>query len=129
VAANGSGGKREAAALALAGGLSLRQAARQCGVGQRTVFRWHTDPAFRQRFAQLRTQLFDRAVGRLSRLGGKAARELGNLLASADERTRLGAAKAILALGCQVRDAEEITQRLEELERRLAALDRQGGGL
>jgi hypothetical protein len=124
VAANGSNGKREAVALAVASGLSLRQAADQCRVGQRTVMRWHQEEAFRRRIAELRTELFDQAVGLLSRLGGKAAAVLGMLLDSGDEKVKLAAAKAILDQAAKTRDLAELAAGVEELRQRLDEQDR-----
>jgi transposase len=125
VAANGSNGKREAVALAVASGLSLRKAAEQCRVGERTVMRWHAeDESFRRRIAELRTQLFDEAVGLLSRLGGKAALVLGLLLDSDSEKVRLAAAKAVLDQATKTRDLAELAAGVEELKQRLDDQDR-----
>jgi hypothetical protein len=125
LATKGSSGKREAVALAVASGLSLRKAAAQCRVGQRTVMRWHAgDETFRRRIAELRTQLFDRAVGRLCRLGGKSAAVLGKLPDSDSERIRLAAAKEILSAAMTARQAGAQAAKVQELRR---LLQEQGG--
>jgi transposase-like protein len=114
-------GRRERVALYLAAGLSVRRAARKAGVGERTVYRWLAEDAFRQRVAELRTRLFDRAVGRLSRTSGKAAVVLKGLLDSADERVRLAAARAVLDSGMKAREALELAQKVEEIKATLKA--------
>jgi hypothetical protein len=118
---NGTGGnKREAVALAIASGRSLRQAAEQCGAGERTVKRWHAeDPSFRRRVAELRSEMFDEAVGLLSRLGGKAALVLGLLLDSASEKVRLQAARTVLDQAVRTRDLAELAAGVQELKQRL----------
>jgi hypothetical protein len=116
-----SGNKREAAALALAGGATLRQASKRCGVGLRTLARWHSqDAAFKGRVAELKAQAVARAVARLSQLGFRAARELGALLKDSDARVRLSAARSVLELGTKLRESCELEERLAELEKRLA---------
>jgi hypothetical protein len=126
--------RQQRVALALAGGASVARAARRCEAGERTVRRWLKErPDFAAEVGRLRTELFDRAIGRLSRFAGKGARELGKLLASSDERVRLGAAKALVALAMQSREAGELAEKVDELERLLrehlehAAPERQGG--
>src|SRR5262249_61187336 len=63
-----------------------------------------------------RNRLFERALARLSRLGGKAARVLGKLLDNADPRIRLGAAKAILDSGKTLSEFFGLVKRIEALE-------------
>src|SRR5947209_18713856 len=91
--------RQEAVALLLAGGSSVRAAARQTRIGARTIHRWLEDQACCDLIFTTRNRLFERAVARLSRLGGKAASTLGQLLDSPDPRIRLGAAKSILDTG------------------------------
>jgi hypothetical protein len=112
-------GRREAVALCLASGCTVRDAAREAGCGERTVHTWLTDPAFRNRVSQVRTELFGRAVGRLSRLAGRAADSLGELLEAQNESVRLQAAKTILEAGARLREALELAQRLDDVEARL----------
>jgi hypothetical protein len=116
---NGRKGGGEALLQALAGGLSVPRAAEAAGLSRRTAYRRLKDPDFRRRVGELRTELFERAAGRLGGAGGRAAAVLAKLLGSADEKTRLAAARAILELGPRVRDAAEIARRLDELERRV----------
>jgi transposase-like protein len=120
MAANGN--KRERAALALASGLSVRRAARECSVGARTIHRWLEKEPFRHRIQELRTEMFTCAVGRLSRVSGKAAGKLKGLLDSEDERIRLAAAKTILETGMKAREMVDLLDRVDTLEKRALAL-------
>lgn len=113
--------KREAVALALAGGASVREASEPNGVGSRTVWRWLAeDDAFTARVQELRQELFGQAVGKLCKLSGKSADTLGTLLDSETETTRLTAARAILDSGPKLRDAADLEARLVALEKKLA---------
>jgi len=109
--------RQEAVALLLAGGSSVRAAARRTRVGERTIHRWlREDRAFCDLIFTTRNRLFERALARLSRLGGKAARVLGKLLDDADPRIRLGAAKAILDSGKTLSEFFGLVKRVEALE-------------
>jgi hypothetical protein len=67
-------------------------------------------------------RLFAEAVGRLASLAGKAVDTLGDLLASASDMVKLHAAKSVLELGPKLREAGEIAERLDALERQAAEL-------
>jgi hypothetical protein len=132
VAHSGRRNADEALALALASGQTLRDAARAVGIGERTAARRWADPAFRRRVTETRSALFAEAVGRLAVLAGKAADALGELLTSGRDLVKLQAAKGVLELGPKLREAGELAERLDALERRMAGeaedADRPGGG-
>lgn len=115
MAANGS--KKESVAIALASGLSVRKTACQCKIGARTIHRWLEDRRFQQKVSAFRSDMFDRAVGRLSRISGKAATVLNRLLDSKDERIRLSAAKTVLESGMKAREFFELSERIDALEK------------
>jgi hypothetical protein len=132
VAENGRKNVDNALVLALATGLSVPAAAQRAGASERTAYRRLDDPAFRSRLAQARSALFAEAVGRLAGLAGKAADALGELLTSDRDLVKLQAARSVLELGPKLREAGELAERLDALERRMAggAEDRDppGGG-
>lgn len=120
-------GRREGVALALASGKSIRAAAADCGVGERTIHSWlDTDPVFRARIDDLRSDLFGLAVGRLSDLSGKAADVLGGLLDSQSDTVRLQAARSVLEYGSRLREVTDLAHQIAELRRRIEAHDEQG---
>jgi hypothetical protein len=112
-------GRRWAVALALAAGRTVRDAAAACGVGERTVYTWLKDPAFAERVAQVRSELFALAVGKLAGLAGGAADALGGLLASASEAVRLQAARAVLEYGPRLRESDALAREIDDLKRQL----------
>ena len=117
--------RRDALALAMAKGLSVAASAREAGCSLQTAFRARKDPKFRERVAELRGQLIDAAVGKLSGAAGEAADQFRTLLADPDSGIRLRAAQSILDRLVTLRSHAELEARLTELEARLVD---QGGG-
>ena len=112
-----TGTQRDAVALAIARGQNVKTAAKETGVGLRTLHRWLAeDPAFRQRVNELREGLFSQAAGRLSDLAGQATETLGGLLRSEDEKVRLQAARIIFEAAGNFRQMTEVSARLATLE-------------
>jgi len=109
--------KRDLALLvALARGESVRDAAREAKLGERTAWRRMSDPEFRRRLSEIRADVIDRATGRLADASSEAAQTLRTLLGAESETVRLGAARAILELGNRLREACEMEERLRALE-------------
>lgn len=123
----GSGRSEADAVLAghLAAGLPLALAAKKAGVSERTARRRLKAPAFRKLVDDLKAEAVGRAVSILGRTMSKAAVELARLLKSADERTRLQAAREVIGLGLKARQVEELERRVADLE---AMLREEGGG-
>ena len=115
--------KRGDAALtvALARGLSVRDAARAAGLSERTAYRRASESDFRQEVSRARAALLAQAVGVLADQSTAAARTLADLLSSPSDAIRLRAAVALL--GCAVRGVEvsDVAERIAWLEDALAA--------
>ena len=82
--------------LALARGLTVRLAAEEAGLSERTVHRRLDDPEFRRRVVAVRGELMRRAGGLLSDVTPQAVDVLRELLKSDADTTRLAAARTIL---------------------------------
>jgi hypothetical protein len=128
VAHRGRRNADEALLAALAAGKTSAEAADMAGVSPRTIARRLTDPAFRQRLAELRGEMVSRASGRMADSMTEAADTLRALLQAEAESTRLGAARSILELGNKLRDAVELEERLAALEKRLTEKNSNGTG-
>lgn len=102
--------------LALAAGATVRDAAEQAGVGERTVYRRLADTDFRRAVSEARGRLFDAALGKLAGIAAKAAGTLERLMESDKPNVALGAAKAALELGPRLRELTELEDRLARLE-------------
>jgi HEAT repeat protein len=116
----------EALATLLAAGQTLRAGAVAVGIGERTAARRWADPDFRRRVAALQHEMVGRCLGRMADGMAEAADVLRKLLAAESESVRLGAARALLELGVRVRDAVELGERVQDLERLAAAQTGEG---
>ena len=111
---------------ALAGGATVRDAARSAGVSERTAHRRLEDAAFARRVAEARAELIAQAVGTLADASTVAASTLRGLLKAESESVRLGAARSILELAVKLRESEELERRIAALEEQTAATPQQG---
>lgn len=119
----------DALALGIARGLSVAEACRDAGLGERTGRRRLEDRAFRRRVYELRGQIISTAVGRLAAGMTEAADVLRDLLGSETEKVRLDAAKAILTTGSALRTTAETELRMEEMLHEFETIERRIGEL
>ena len=109
--------------LTLACGASPENAAQKTGMSVRTVLRRLADPRFRAQVNDMRAEMARRIAGMLTAGGIGSLKTLTTLQESAvSESVRSGAARAILELGCKMRESVELTERLAVLETRLDQL-------
>lgn len=119
MADSGSFNSDDQLAVALASGSSVRQAASQAGVSERTAFRRLNEIAFRKRVDEIRRVALEEAVGKLSAAGSSAVETMLDLLKSeVPVSTRLAAARAVLEFGTKLRETNDFETRLCELEER-----------
>ena len=111
--------------LALACGATVENAARQCQLCKRTVYRRMEEPDFRRRVQALRADMVQRTAGALTAAGSEAVRTLLELLKMSNPgATRLGAARSVLEIGMKAREFAELEERLAALEQQ-AETDKQ----
>jgi transposase-like protein len=111
--------KWSAAALVLAGGGSLADAAAAAGVGERQLRRWRRQPAFKSLVRQTHDDLTHQALGRLLSNLTAASDALVALLADVNPFVRLRAATSVLELAGKLRDSADMAARLDEVKARL----------
>src|SRR4051812_49384795 len=75
----------ESLAVLLASGMKVADAARQAGVGERTAYKRLTDSSFRERVRQLRSEMVDRALGKMSDGMCEAVETMRGLLKAQNE--------------------------------------------
>jgi len=110
----------EALLTALVCGATVENAARQCGVTERTVYRRLRDPEFQRRLLEVRADMVQRTAGMLTAAAMEAVKTLLSLQKeSIPAAVRLGAARAVLELGVKLREAMELEQRIVALEKQL----------
>ena len=102
--------------VALAAGRSIRDAAKDCDLGESTVYRRLADPDFCRELSRIRSELWGATLSKLADGSTRAAEKLIQLLDSDDERLQLSAAKAILEAGGRLRDGVDMDLRLQRLE-------------
>ncbi|HVT97320.1 MAG TPA: hypothetical protein VHE33_07405 [Acidobacteriaceae bacterium] len=104
--------------MSLASGCTIEVAARECGAAVRTVKLWLADvPGFRRRVEGLRSEMTSQALGRLIDNMASASDSLGYLSRKGkSEMVRLSAARAVIELGCKLRETVELAERVAKLE-------------
>ena len=102
----------------------MDQAARQCGLSIRTVYRRLAEADFRRRLQALRSDMVSRTAGTLTAAATEAVRTLLELLKTpVSDAVRLGAARSVLEMGLKVREAADLEERLAALEQQLGVAE------
>jgi hypothetical protein len=108
-------------ALALASGKTIREAAADAGVSERTAHRRAADPAFRERVSGLRAGMVSAAAGKLADGMTQAATVLLGLMADPDPAIRFKAAAKVIELGVRVREAADLDAEVDRLREAVEA--------
>src|SRR5690606_12384514 len=113
---------QEKAIIALLAEPSLARAAAACGIGERTLYRWLREPAFRSAYRQARREAFSHAIALTQRYAPLAVQTLGKVMAddSAPHTARVQAATSLLRFGRDGVELEDLQERLEALEAQMA---------
>jgi hypothetical protein len=119
---------KELAAVRLATGGTVVEAATAAGVDPRTIYAWKSgDPEFRARIDELRGAVISSVLGKMVNAMTIAADVLVKLLGNKSPGMRWKAAKSILELGLRVREQADIEERLAAIEEQLRG-ERDGSG-
>ena len=110
--------KKEQAIAALLTSPTLTEAARACGIGETTLWRWLQDPDFAERYRQARKRALHIAINRLHRIASDAVTTLQVVAndANAPASSRVAAARVILETVLKMEEVEEIEARLTKIE-------------
>ena len=106
---------QEAAAVALAAGMTLDEAAKKSHRATVTVKLWLRNPAFRQRIGELRQILTDRTLGLLAAASADAVQTLVELLADESGALRKGSADSLLSHSIKYQEVAEMKGQLAAL--------------
>lgn len=116
-------GKHEKAILALLTYPTIEQAAKEAGIGARTLHRWLRDEKFQEKYRLARWRSVSQAIGRLQWLATEAVESLGEVFK--DPKTpassRVAAAKVVIEMSLRAAEIEEIRARINILEGRIEA--------
>lgn len=119
MAENGVTSKQTKAITALLAEKTIGEAAKQTGIGERTLSRWLTgDECFRVALRQAQDQAIDRAVTRLAGAAANAVNVLDTIVNDDNEKSsiRVAAAKAILDNTLKWSELHDLARRISELE-------------
>jgi len=111
--------KQRRVAEFLAAGYTRQEAAKQAGVGERSVYRWLNSKAFQDYVRAEQNRLRGELTSALRRSVMRAVQALEQALDAGDQSQRLFAAKALLSAGVRLLsllEMAELHERVEQLE-------------
>lgn len=99
----------------------IRAAALKCEVSERVLYRWLELPEFKTELRAASKQAIDTAILRLSELSGQAVETLREVMTDkeASAGTRVQAANIALARLLDLRELQELEERLQKIEKEL----------
>jgi|MudIll2142460700_1097286.scaffolds.fasta_scaffold01422_6 transposase-like protein len=109
--------KREEAIASLLNNSSVKKAARQIGIGEKTLRRWLQNSDFNMEYEQERKRIFDTTIEALAEAGPKAVSQLQDIMWDIGKE-RVPAAKAILDAICKMKKLEAESQAAEPERKR-----------
>lgn len=120
------GRKQDEAIAALLTQRNIEDAARQAGIGGRTLIRWLKLPEFQTAYREARRAAFGQSIARLQQAASAAATTLLKIMVdpNAPASCRLRAADSVLFHAAKAIEIEDIEARVTELERAAEASGR-----
>jgi len=110
--------KQEKAIMLLLQNKKIEEVAQELGISTKTLYRWLKQDNFRQRFNEVRQELFYEALEGLKTLTKEAINTLEDVLKNGTKETsRVTASKTVLELALRLKEVEELEKRVEELEK------------
>jgi len=113
--------KQEKALVCLLTEPNIRAAAKAAKVGETTIHKWLSDSKFKEAYREARKSALDRAIARLQQAAVSAVETLQEVMTDgeAPHSARVTAAKTVLDTAFKAYELEEITARVEELEKQM----------
>jgi hypothetical protein len=110
--------KQERTVLALLVRPTIQAAAEATGIGQRTLYRWLKEPAFKRAYREARREAVSQAVAQLQQAAAGAVTTLSAIVqdANAPAAVRVSAAKTVLELALKGQEQADLEHRLAALE-------------
>lgn len=121
--------KQQLAIAALLQNPNVADAAKQAGIGHRTLTRWLSgDPEFQSAYRDAKKQVVQGAIDRIRAACSEAVTALREIMTDAESpsSSRVSAARTILEMAMRSLEVEEFNSRLAELERQLTTLTEGG---
>ncbi len=113
------GRKQEEAIAALMSQRNVEEAARVAGISTVTLMRWQKLPEFQKSYLEARRASFTQSIARMQQASSAAVSTLLKIMidGSAPHSTRVRAADSVLNHSLKAMELEDISTRLEDLER------------
>jgi len=112
---------REAAVTALITNPTIKGAASECGIAEKTLHAWLKEEDFANRVREAQEEVTRQAIGRTLLSIGRSIETLEDIMQDATNNAspRVAAARTLLDYAFKVYELQTVQQRLEALERRL----------
>jgi len=113
--------KREKALTALMTNPTIKGAAEECGIAEKTLHAWLKEEDFASKVKAAQEEVTRQAIGRILLSIGRSIETLEDIMQDATNNAspRVAAARTLLDYGFKVYELQTVQQRLEALERRL----------
>ena len=110
--------RKERALAALLAAPTVRQAAASCGMSERVLYNFLSDPCFKVALQDARREAFSGTIAMLQASSSRAVKTLNEILDDPEGRPadRLAAARAIIDFGLRSFELWDISTRLSNLE-------------
>lgn len=101
----------------------IATAAKTVGVAESTLWKWLQQPEFSEKYREAKRRALNIAISKLQQATGIAVETLKKVASdeSAPASARVSAAKAIIETAIKATEIEELTERVDELERLIMA--------
>lgn len=112
---------REAAVTALITNPTIKGAAQQCGIAEKTLHKWLNEPDFSKQVREAQEEVTRQAMGRTTLTIERCIETLEDIMQNSDENAspRVAAAGKLLDFAFRVYELQTVQKRLDELERKL----------
>lgn len=118
--------KQEAGIIALLHHPTIRAAAREAGVTDRTLTRWLADPVFKRAFRAARCDLVETSMAGLQAATSAAVECLTRNLTCGKPSVEVMAARGIIELAIKAVELHDLAERIETLETALTSRPARG---
>lgn len=110
--------KQEQAIVALLTASSVCDAARQAGIGEKTLLRWLRTQAFQTAYREARRQVVQQAIAQVQHVTGEAVETLRQVMRdiNAPASAKVSAAKTMLDTAIKAVELEDLDARIAALE-------------
>ena len=98
---------------------SVTEGVKQAGISKTLFYSWLKQETFKNEFIARQNDIIDAAFLEIKGLASLAVAKLASLLESEKETVLLKATTAVLDHVCKIKETEELTKRIDRLERRV----------